>query len=264
VNANTNLERRLTEHYAAEPPTRAPDRVLLSALATIDTTRQRRRFLAPWRSMNMPTYAKLGAALAVLAVVAVGIWQLAPREGSRGSTATPTPSMLPTTAPTISTPTQAPYVPPELTETFTSDIHGFTISYPAGWTAQPATEPWTGTGFMNFRQPGGDFLYDPARADHLFLAVASQPIGDASVDQWSADMLATIECTSSFEPVVVDGTEGVMASDCGAVFVSRGGRGYLILSYVSNDDADLQAWDQRIWFEEVLATIQLRPRTAID
>jgi len=265
VNANTNLERRLTEHYASEPPLRAPDRVLLSALATIDTTQQRRGLLAPWRFTKMPTYAKLAAAVAVIAVVAFGTWQLTRVPGPGGPLATPTPMPTPSVGPSATVaPTQAAYVPPPLSESFTSDRHGLTVAYPAGWTVQPATEPWTNTGLMDFRAPGGDFLFDPARSDHLFLLLASQPARGMSADEWSASILAGDDCISSFEPVVVDGTTGVLAPNCGAAFVVRVGRGYVIWSYVSTDDADLRAWDQPSWFAEVLATVQLRPRTAID
>ena len=37
-----DLERRLAKHFSGEAPTRAPDWVLLSALTTIQSTRQRR------------------------------------------------------------------------------------------------------------------------------------------------------------------------------------------------------------------------------
>ena len=36
----------------------------------------------------------------------------------------------------------APSAPP-LTQSFTSPLHGISLSYPEGWTAQAATEPWT-------------------------------------------------------------------------------------------------------------------------
>ena len=42
MNANHDLERRLADFYATEAPQRAPDWVLGEALATIDTTKQRR------------------------------------------------------------------------------------------------------------------------------------------------------------------------------------------------------------------------------
>ena len=47
---------RIADYYATEAPPRAPDRVLEAALATIDTTRQRRALIRmPWRFPIMNT-----------------------------------------------------------------------------------------------------------------------------------------------------------------------------------------------------------------
>ena len=264
MTANTNLERRVAEHYASEPPLRAPDRVLHAALATIETTPQRRGLFAPWRFTKMPTYAKVAAAVAVIAVVAVGVWQFNAIPGPGGPAPSPKPSPSPTAAPTQApVATTAPYVPPELTGAFTSDFHGITMSYPDGWTVQAATEPWTSTGFINFRMPAGDFMYDPARMDHLFLEAASQPLGDATFDEWSTAALAPEPACTDTEPIVVDGAEGVL-SVCNWALVARGGRGYLIALYTSGDEAELRVFDAKTWFKEVLTTVQLQPRDAVD
>jgi hypothetical protein len=264
MTANTNLERRVAEHYASEPLLRAPDRVLHAALASIETTKQRRELFAPWRFTKMPTYAKVAAAVAVIAVVAVGVWQFAAIPGPGRPAASPTPSPSPTAAATrAAIPTTAPYVPPELTGAFTSDIHGITMSYPDGWTVQKATESWVETGFINFRLPSGDFMYDPARTDHLFLEAGSQPLGDASFDAWSTATLAPEPDCTETEPIVVDGAEGVL-SVCNWALVARGGRGYFIAVYTSGDDSDLQTFDSKTWFKEILTTVQLQPRDAVD
>ena len=56
MNANHELERRLADFYAGEAPQRAPERVLDGALASIDSTRQRRALLpVPWRFPTMDT-----------------------------------------------------------------------------------------------------------------------------------------------------------------------------------------------------------------
>src|SRR5687767_4549250 len=80
------------------------------------------------------------------------------------ATAAPTPTQAPTGTPL---PTARPAVTPApsgpaLTETFTSAMHGISISYPAGWSVQAATEPWTSDALPFFREPFGDFFYDPA------------------------------------------------------------------------------------------------------
>jgi hypothetical protein len=112
-----------------------------------------------------------------------------------------------------------------------------------------------------FIGPDGDILYDPAREDHLFIILASQPLSTPFDDWVTAEL--TGECTAS-EPVVVDGAEGVLATGCSLAYLPSGGRVYLIRLYTSNDDADLRAFDADAWLKEILATVQLQPEDAID
>jgi hypothetical protein len=80
MNADRDLERRISDLYAIEGHVRAPDRVLEGALATIDTTRQRRPIIGtPWRLRIMNFYGKFAiAAVAVVAIAAVGFAILRP------------------------------------------------------------------------------------------------------------------------------------------------------------------------------------------
>ena len=138
------------------------------------------------------------------------------------------------------------------------------MSYPEGWTVQAATEPWTDEGILFFRVPQGDFLYDPTLTDHLFLAIASQPIGDSPLDEWAAAKLADEDCAAT-EAIAVDGATGLIgADDCNVAAVTSNGRGYLIWLYTSGDEAWLSVTYDRAWFEDVLATVQLRPEDAVD
>ena len=160
-------------------------------------------------------------------------------------------------------PEAAAEAPPPLTQTFTSTLHGISISYPDGWTTQPATESWTGAQ-PNFGDPPADFLYDPALTDHLFLSIASQPIGDATPDEWAAQELTLYECTGT-EPTTVDGATGLIgAPDCDVVAVAMDGRGYVVALYTSGDDHEATAAYDRGWFEDVLATVQFQPEDAVD
>ena len=136
MNANHELERRLADFYATEAPQRAPDRVLESVLATSDITRQRRAvFRLPWRFPIMNSYAKMAiAAVAVIAIGAVGLAVLATGRAARLGVVTPTAS--PTSGPSVRRSS-------ELTESFTSSVHGISVSYPADWSVEAATEPWT-------------------------------------------------------------------------------------------------------------------------
>ncbi len=78
MTANNDLQRRLAGYYASEPPLRAPDWVLQSALETIEDTRQRRGLVALRRYSDMPQLKLAAAAAIVIAVGAFALWQLAP------------------------------------------------------------------------------------------------------------------------------------------------------------------------------------------
>jgi hypothetical protein len=258
MTANTNFERRIADHYAGEPHLRAPDRVLHAALATIDTTRQRRDLLAPWRYPSMQRYMKFAVAAAlVIAVGGFAIWQLAPG----GPAATPSPSHVPTLAPPTSAPTT--YVAPPLTGTFTSTQYGYSLSYPEGWGTRAATELWREGGLPAFGNPATDAIYDPKLLDHLFVGAASQPLNGATLDEWQGEFFGSEEC-GAYDEIFIDGAEGWIGFDCEIAMVQAGGRGYIFGLWSSNDDRELRALDTRRLFQDVLATVQLDPGAAID
>lgn len=262
MTANTNLERRVAEHYASEPPMRAPDRVLHAALATIETTKQQRGLAALRRYFDMPSYIKVAAAAVILiAVGGFALLQLAP-SGPGGPTATPSPT--PASSPTASPIPEPTYVPPPLTETFTSDLHGVSLSYPEGWTAQAATERWTNPYPPQFADPSGDLLYDPERDDgHLFIAIGSRPLGETPLDEFLSDYRSGEGCTP-IGAIVIDGADEAFGTSCNLVLASSDGRGYVLMLYTSGDDVDLRSFDSAAWFEEFLATVQLHPEDAVD
>jgi hypothetical protein len=265
MSANHELERRIADFYASEAELRAPDRVLSAALTTIENTEQRGgRFGTPWRFRFMPTYARV--AVAAVAVVVAGVLGLAVlRPGSApgpgGPVTTPSPSSAPSPSSSVE-PSPSAYVPPELTNTFSSDVHGLSISYPSGWLMRAATGPWTADTFPKFEDSSADVLYDPARTDHLFLHAGSQPLAGRSLETWAANVLAVEDCGTT-EPVTVDGHAGVIGP-CGMAAVSAGDRGYVIRLYVSSDDPEMGDFDALAWFEQILATVQLRPELAVD
>lgn len=270
MTANHELERRIADFYASEGQLRAPDRVLSAALTAIEHTEQRGgRFGTPWRFRTMTTYARV--AVAAVAVVVAGVFGMAVlRPGSApgpgGPVTTPSPSSVPSPTPSSSAtsrPTLSPMPAPPLTQLFTSTRHGFSTSYPEGWATQAATAPWTGDALL-FRVPPADYMYDPILTDHLFLAIASQPIGVSTPEEWVADKV-TLEGCAAGEPIAVDGASGLIgADDCHLAAIATEGRGYLIWLYMSGDEAWLSTIYDRAWFEEVLATVQLRPEDAVD
>lgn len=203
------------------------------------------------------------AAAAVLVVLIVGsqVFGSAPGGfGAGGSPATPTPEPTATPEPSPSPPASAP----PLTQSFTSTVHGISVSSPEGWIAEAATEPWTESALsLLFGEPFIDWLYDPVLTDHLFLAIASQPIGDSTPEDWVAAQMGSDEGCPTTEPIAVDGATGLIGGEgCDVAVVTAEGRGYWIQLHTSDDDPVVVAPYDTAWFEEVLATVQLHPEDA--
>lgn len=244
-------------------------RIAGAVLDQVDTIPQRRATW--WPARRTPTVNRIFgfglAAATVVVALLIGAQVFGSPSGGVGSGATPTPEPTATAEPTA-TPEPSPSPPaspPPLTQSFTSTVHGISVSYPEGWTARAATEPWTDRpGVPEYLDPGFDVLQDPVLTDHLFLHIASQPIGDSTPEDWVAAHMASYGCTTT-EPIAVDGATGLIgANDCDTVAVTSAGRGYQISVSASDDDPVVVAPYDRAWFEEVLATVQLHPEDAVD
>ena len=253
MSANYDLERRVADYYETEAPPAAPVWVLREALETIDTTPQRRVFIrVPWRLPTMNTYARFAAgAVTVIAVGVIGYATLGPgRSPDPGAIATPSPSI--TTSAGLT-----PSPPPALTESYTSAIHGYTISHPADWTVREATESWA-TGIPFQASPFADVI---ETSGNRFLLVASQPLGGRDADAWS-DVIASDggwedTCEPTSDPVTVDGESAVIVTHCDgtpSALVAVANRGYLIVLYGFGESES--------WFREILSTMQLDPASA--
>lgn len=214
--------------------------------------------------MNKIVTIGLGAAAVVLTLV-VGAQFFGSPGGGFGFQPSDSPKPTATPAPTATAdPTASPPAsPPALNDTFTSAQHGYSVAYPSAWTAEAAINPWTDSAFpLSFGTPEVDFLYAPLIETELFLAVASQPLGDSTPQDWVTEQMASGEGCASTEPIDVGGAAGVIgAGDCNVVTVTAGGRGYWIQLY-TGDEAPAEY--DRAWFEEVLATMQLQPGNAVD
>lgn len=244
-------------------------RVAGAVLDLLDTTPQRRSPWWPARRipfMNKFVSLGLGAAAVVVALV-IGAQVLGPTAPG-GVGGAPSASPSPTPAPTATLkPSPSPIAAPPLTQTFTSEMHGISVSYPEGWIARAATEPWTDCLYCTLvlSNPQVDVLHRPPDDDGLFLRIASQPIGESAPEDWVAAQMASDERCTTTEPIIVDGATGLSGGDtCDVAVVTTAGRGYHIDVYVSPDDRDLVAQYDRAWFEEVLATVQLQPEDAVD
>jgi hypothetical protein len=260
MTAQHDLDRELTAFLregAEELPYESFD-------AVRDRTEQIRQrvFIGPWRTPIMSKFLTYGLGTAAVAVIAllVGAQLFGSPSGGFGSQPTSTPQP---TAP----PQPSPSPPPPLSQRFTSTQHGISVAYPEAWTVHAATEPWTESTFSLYPDaPHADFLYDWILGDHLFLTLASQPIGDSTPEDWiAAQMAGEDEGCATAEPIAVDGATGLIGPDgCDIVWVTTAGRGYWIQLFTSGDDPRAVAAYDRAWFEEVLATVQLHPEDAVD
>ena len=118
-----------------------------------------------------------------------------------------------------------------LTQSFSSTMHGISVSYPEGWIARAATEPWTDCLYCTLvlSHPQIDLLHRPPDDDGLFLRIASQPIGESAPEDWVAAQMASDERCTTTEPIIVDGATGLGGGDtCLVAVVTTAGRGYHI------------------------------------
>ena len=191
---------------------------------------------------------KIASLVPVVAVIALAVG-CAP-----AATGAPTPTPAGSLAPTAAPPSVAAIASLALTETFSSTLHGISVSYPEGWVPRAATEPWPDGGIVQMESPFGDVIEDGSSGDTAFLAVGSQPLAGMPLDEWVADYGPFTECGSP-EPVVVDGAPGVVGSDCPMALVAKGDRVFLSWLY-RIDDPD--------WFAKILDTVKLDPEAALD
>jgi hypothetical protein len=254
---------RIAEAYLADGPTVLADRVLDAALDEVHLIRQRRVLVrAPWRYPSMNMYAKLAvAAVVVIAVGALGLAILGPAPGGVGGAASPSASATPSPSP-MPTPTPTPTPLPELTETFTSDRYGISISYPTGWTPLRGMEPWT-TGLPSGCDPVCADQIDEKQTDAAFIRVSSQALAGRAGEAWAEGLLDDpgweATCPPETEPITIDGSPGILATQCPEGLLTAMAwddmRGYLFVLYRIDDVA---------WFKEILSTVRLEPERAVD
>ena len=59
--------------------------------------------------------------------------------------------------------------------TFTSTQYGYSIDYPTPWSAVPATEAWTGNGFIGPEEPFADRFFAPSSPTFVLIAALPKP-----------------------------------------------------------------------------------------
>lgn len=192
---------------------RTPRPAIDAVLLAIKTTPQVRAPWSPWRFTHMPSYMRLAAAIAVVAIVGAGaIWYLgrAPGVGPPASsptpiaTAAPSPDASTTAAPTSTALDTGDWV------AYISARYGIELAYPPDWTVQPADHDWSWEDdATDWLSSGHDAFVAPGAA--IRVSVWTVPL-DAPVEQsWAAMEAWAIEycertanrpCTGIHERIV--------------------------------------------------------------
>ncbi len=165
---------RATNEWLEGGSDRTPPHVADAVLLAVKTTPQERDLGVPRRFTLMPTYLRLAAGIAIVAVVGAGAFAYTNRDPGAGGFVTASPSPVPTASSTIPAPTPGPSDVVAWT-TFTSNQYGFTIGHPDDWTVNPADRAW------ELETDAADWL-SPAMDD--FLA----PTRDVRVSAWSVPL----------------------------------------------------------------------------
>ncbi len=155
--------------------------------------------------------------------------------------------------------------------TFFSEWYGYTVSYPADWTAASAAGPgvWSPPEWKAGRlsQDPFDFVGTAAGPPGFRAASAQLPDGLPNVDDWIDEFLTystILECApprKDWEPIQIDGAPGRLRDSCGEVeaTVILDGRVYMFTLFLGED----RFTNGRELFDAMVATIDLRPEDAV-
>jgi hypothetical protein len=226
-------------------PIRMSDRALLSALEEIHRTRQRRAMWPAWKATAERIFARVAiAAVLVVAVglLAINVFPRQPDGSSIGGPPTPTPA-------------QAVDFP-NLTATFVSPRNGFSIKHPDRVALTPAKQLW---GFSKQVDDGFDVLETGLAA--VFKGASTETPSGNIDDYVSDEHVLPGGCgvpRSQQAEITIDGEPGRIAECPNHIEATVVAGGRLYLFTLSHDRGDARAV-----FDAFVATIDLRPKTAV-
>jgi len=177
------FDSRIADWFEGDP-NRAPGQVLDTVLAAVPSISQRRRLLVPWRFRLMTNSVRAAGAVAIVAIVGVGVLAVVFRFPGIGSPR-PTTTLSPAPTPV------APGI--DAWTTYTSEIHGINLGFPEDWSLLAAAmREWqVGDEFPSDSPPYADTFVSPEAGDaQIGLFVWEMPAGDG-VDVDSVPSLTT-------------------------------------------------------------------------
>jgi len=174
-----------------------------------------------------------------------------------------------TAGPSASEATPAGSIVATLTETFTSNFHGYSVKYPAGWSTTLAAGPWVaGAAAANWGSP----VLDDLRGSSVRLTAASQPLeAGQTMDAWLSTYASGGACEgtnpSAWPTIPVGDQVGRMSADgCAArgPSIAAGGRLFDVVVFVGGRayDFTLDGDTDHAFVESILATVVFDPASA--
>ena len=250
--------------WLEEGPNELPESTRRAIAVDVRTTHQSRRSI--WFPWGFPAVDRLSlVALATVAVMVLAVAGLAvSRIAPNGSSVVGSPSETPP-SPSPSPWTTLP-IPP-MQQTFFSQLHGYTVSYPAGWSSIPATQTWWPPDWKAGGSPEKpfDFIDDGDGPPWFRAASATLPAGLPNVDDWIDEFLTfgdpnCVPPRERQEAITIDGASGRLWDSCATVeaTVVLDGRVYMFTLYLGD-----RVTNGRELFDALAATIDLRPEDAV-
>jgi hypothetical protein len=157
---------RAVREWLEEGSDRTPNPAIKAVLLAVKTTPQERAPSIPRRFTILPSYLRLAASLAIVAVLGIGglVYLNSPGLGAPRPTTTTTATTTPTSAPTPERTEVAPGI--TAWTTFNSAIYSATYGYTSDWSVRAtATRNWQDDAFPADEVPYADTIVGPGEGD---------------------------------------------------------------------------------------------------
>jgi len=159
--------------------------------------------------MTQTTRLLAGTAATIAVVLLGGVLLLRPGENTGPAALPPSSAPSPSPAATGPSPSESAQAPLALTQTFTSARYAFSVRYPSGWTAAPASKSWSAGQPNNW----GTGINDEISGTAARLSGASQPLAAGqTAEQWTTSYANGAD-TSSWRAVMISGQPGKIDYD---------------------------------------------------
>jgi hypothetical protein len=232
--------------------------------------------------MRLSWQLATAAVVGVLVIATGAVWLSGSSGGFGGpaatAPATPTPTIEVTPTPTArpavgASPTAVTLGTSDLTATFRSPSHGYSVRYPEAWTVAPATKPWP-----RLPEPNvwGSGINDELRSGSVRFSAASQRLAQGeTADAWyQANQPFSTTPRQDWKPVKIGGRTGWLTAN-GRSGLPVGGLGGTItpgsLYYDAVIVVDGRGYDFNMdglvdyeSFEAMLGSVTFEPSAAVD